>query len=220
MAQSTLMVKKRTRIGKGGARKTRKEGAIPAVIYGRETSPISLTVDPGELKKALATEAGENTLLELHIQDSDNGEEVTKLAILREVQYNHLTNRPIHFDFLEILLKEKIKVEVPIRIIGKAEGVKEGGILEEIRREIEVECFPNQIPNVFEVDVSKLGIGDSIHISDLPVSEGVEILHDPEDTIVTVLAPRVEEEAKPAAEVEAEAAEAEEKEGEEEGDEE
>jgi ribosomal protein L25, Ctc-form len=219
MAQSTLTVAKRKRIGKGGARKIRKEGSIPAVIYGRETEPIPLTINPVDLKKALSTEAGENTLLELHIQDGENGGEITKLAILRDIQYNYLTNRPIHFDFLEVLLKEKITVRVPVRIVGKAEGVKEGGILEEILREIEVECFPNQIPNAFEVDVSKLGIGDSIHIGDLAVSEGVAVLHDPEDTIVTIIAPK-EEVAEVPAEAAAETAEAEEKaEGEEGGEE-
>lgn len=204
MAQSILAVSKRDRIGKIGAKKVRKEGGLPAVVYGRETDPISLTIIPADLKKALATEAGENTLLELQIKGG--GEEISKLAILRNTQYDHLTNRPIHFDFQEILMKEKLTVKVPIRIVGKAEGVKTGGILEEILREIEVECFPNQIPNVFEVDVSKLGIGDSIHVRDLSVSEGVTLLHDPNDTVVTVLAPKAEEEAKPATEAGAEAA--------------
>jgi large subunit ribosomal protein L25 len=192
---------RRERTGKSGARKVRKEGAIPAVIYGRETEPIPLTVDPVELKRALSTEAGENTLLELHIKDGDG--EITKLAILRDVQYDYLTNRPIHFDFLEILMKEKITVGVPIKIIGKAEGVKGGGVLEEILREIEIECLPNQIPNAIEVDVSQLGIGDSIHVGDLSLPEGVTVLHDPEETIVTVLATREEVEAAPEAAAEA-----------------
>ena len=199
MAQSTLFVMKRNRVGKGVAKKIRKEGAIPAIFYGRETDPIPLTVNPLDLKKALSTEAGENTLLELHIKG--DGDEITKIALLRDVQYDHLKSLPIHFDFQEVQMKELITVKVPIRIIGKAQGVQEGGILEEILREIEVECLPTAIPNVIDVDVSQLGIGDSIHISDLSLSEGVTVLHEPEETIVTILSP-VMEEVKAAAPVE------------------
>lgn len=196
MAQSTLFVTRRNEVGKGAARKIRREGFIPAVLYGREMEPISLTVNPIDLKKALSTEAGENTLLELHVKG--DGEEITKIALLRDVQYDNLTSRPIHFDFQEILMKELITVKVPVEIVGKAPGIQEGGILEGILREIEVECLPASIPNVIEIDVSQLGIGDSIHISDLTLPEGVTVLHDPDETIVTILSP-VMEEVKPAA---------------------
>jgi large subunit ribosomal protein L25 len=197
MAQNTLFVTKRNGVGKGAARKIRREGFIPAVLYGRAMQPISLTVNPIDLKKALSTEAGENTLLELHVKS--DGEEITKIALLRDVQYDNLTSRPMHFDFQEILMKELITVKVPVDIVGKAPGIQEGGILEEILREIEVECLPTSIPNVIEIDVSQLGIGDSIHIGDLTLPEGVTILHDPDETIITILSP-VMEEVKPAAE--------------------
>ncbi len=210
MAQSTLSVMKREGVGKGVARKIRKQGAIPAILYGREMEPIPLTVSPLDLKKALSTEAGENTLLDLHIKEG--GEEITKMALLRDVQYDHLTSRPIHFDFQEILMKELITVKVPVEVIGKAPGILEGGILEEILREIDFECLPAAIPNVIKVDVSQLEIGDSIHIGDLTLPEGVTVLNDPDETIITILSP-VMEEAKPAA-VEAEAVVAEAKEGE------
>ncbi len=196
MTQSTLFVIKRNRVGKSIAKKIRREGSTPAVLYGRETESIPLTVNPLDLKKALSTEAGENTLLELHIKG--DGDEITKIALLRDVQYDHIKSRPIHFDFQEVQMKELITVKVPIRIVGRAQGVHEGGILEEILREIEVECLPAAIPNVIDVDVSRLGIGDSIHISDLSLSEGVTVLHEPEGTIVTILSP-VMEEVKPAA---------------------
>lgn len=196
MAQSTLFVTKRNTVGKGAARKIRREGFIPAVLYGREIEPISLTVNPIDLKKALSTEAGENTLLELHVKG--DGEEITKIALLRDVQYDNLTSRPIHFDFQEILMKELITVKVPVEVVGKAPAIQEGGILEEILREIEVECLPASIPNVIEIDVSQLGIGDSIHIGDLTLPEGVTVLHDPDETIITILSP-VMEEVKPAA---------------------
>ena len=116
-------------------------------------------------------------------------------------------------------MKEKLTVKVPVRIMGKAEGVKSGGILEEILREIEIECLPADIPNYIEVDVSNLGIGDSIHIGDLTLSENVTVLHEPDETIVTILSPTVEEvvTAVPTEEVAIQAgAETEAKEGEEE----
>jgi large subunit ribosomal protein L25 len=196
MAQSTLFVMKRNGVGKGAARKIRREGFIPAVLYGREMGPISLTVNPIDLKKALSTEARENTLLELHVKG--DAEEITKIALLRDVQYDNLTSRPIHFDFQEILMKEFITVKVPVEIVGKSPGIQEGGILEEILREIEVECLPTSIPNVIEIDVSQLGIGDSIHIGDVTLPEGVTVLHDQDETIITILSPAMEE-AKPAA---------------------
>ncbi len=218
MAQSTLVVDKREGVGKSAARKVRKGGAIPAVLYGKETDPIPLAVDLLEFKKALSTEAGENTLLELHIkQDS---EEITKLALLRDIQFDYLTSKPIHFDFQEVLMKEKLTVKVPVRIVGKAYGVKdEHGIMEEILREIEIECLPADIPNSYEVDVTRLGIGDSIHISDLAVSEKVTILHDPDETIVTIISPTVEKVVEAPAVAEAETATAgAEAQGKEEGD--
>jgi len=208
MAQSTLSVKRRKGIGKSAAKRIRKEGFIPGVLYGRDMEEsIPLTVNPLDLKRALSTEAKERTLLELKIRDDGGGEELTKITLLREVQYDHLTGRPLHFDFQEILMQEKITVEVPIEIVGKAVGVStHGGILEEILREIEVECLPAAIPTSIKIDVSNLDIGDSIHIGDIKFPEGVEVLHDSDETVVTVLAPAVEEVA-PKVEVAAEAEE-------------
>ncbi|TFG75903.1 MAG: 50S ribosomal protein L25/general stress protein Ctc [Thermodesulfobacteriales bacterium] len=192
MAQSTLNVLKRKRMGKSGAREIRKEGNIPAVLYGKGTETLSLVINPAELKEALSTDAGENTLLEIHVKDEEA--EIQKLSLLREVQYDYLTDKPIHLDFQALDMKEKITVTVPVQIEGSAKGVKEGGILEEILREISVECLPTNIPNSFSVDVTELEIGHSIHVGTLEIEEGVTILHENEDTIVTVLAPKVETE--------------------------
>ena len=197
MAQSTLTVKQRNRLGKGGARQVRRDGNIPSILYGRETEPIPIVVNPVDLKKALSTEAGENTLLEIKVEGGDG--EISKLALLRDIQFDYLTSQPIHLDFQEVQMKEKLNVRVPVRFLGIATGVKnEHGILEEILREIEIECFPKDIPNFIEVDVSALGLGDSIHIGDLMLSGDLTVQHEPDDTIVTVLAPRVEEVAAPA----------------------
>jgi len=190
MAQSTLNVIKRKRMGKSGAREIRKEGNIPAVLYGKGTETLSLVINPTELKEALSTDAGENTLLEIHIKDEEA--EIQKLSLLREVQYDYLTNKPIHLDFQALDMKEKITVAVPVLIEGRAKGVKEGGILDEILREISVDCLPTNIPNSYIIDVTELEIGHSIHVNSLEIEEGVEILHELEDTIVTVVAPKVE----------------------------
>jgi len=180
MAQSTLNVLKRKRMGKSGAREIRKEGNVPAVLYGKGTDTISLVINPSELKKALSTEAGENTLLEIHVKDGEA--DIQKLSLLREIQYDYLTSKPIHFDFQALDMNKKITVSVPVKIEGKAIGVKEGGILEEILREINVECLPTDIPNSFSVDVAELEIGHSIHVNVLEIKEGISILHDEEET--------------------------------------
>lgn len=192
MAQSTLNVIKRKRMGKSGAREIRKEGNIPAVLYGKGTETLSLVINPSELKEALSTDAGENTLLEIRIKDEEA--EIQKLSLLREVQYDYLTDKPIHLDFQALDMNVKITVAVPVHIEGSSIGVKEGGILEEILREISVECLPTNIPNSFSVDVTELEIGHSIHVNTLEIEEGINILHEDEDTIVTVLAPKVEAE--------------------------
>jgi large subunit ribosomal protein L25 len=190
MAQSTLTVTKRKRMGKSGAREIRKEGNVPAVLYGKGTEPLSLVINPSELKTALSTEAGENTLLDIRVKDGEA--ETPRLSLLREVQYDYLTSKPIHFDFQALDMKQNITVTVPVQLEGRPVGVKEGGVLEEVLREITVECLPVNIPNSFILEVTEMDIGDSIHISTLEVEEGVTILHDPEDTIVTVLAPKIE----------------------------
>lgn len=190
MAQNTLNVLKRVRMGKSGARAIRKEGNVPGVLYGRGEETLALVINPGDLKQALSTEAGENTLLEIVVEN--DSEKIKKLSLLREIQYDFITSKPIHFDFQTLDVSKKITVNVPVVITGKSKGVIEGGILEEILREISVECLPKDIPNSFEVDVSELEIGHSIHVNILEVTEGVDILHEDDDTIVTVQAPRVE----------------------------
>lgn len=202
MAQSTLNVVKRKRMGKNGAREIRKEGNVPAVLYGKGTEPLALVINPSELKTALSTEAGENTLLEIRIKEGDA--DIPKLSLLRDIQYDHLTSTPIHFDFQALDMNAKITVSVPVHLEGKPKGVKEGGILEEVLREISVECLPTNIPNSFTLEVDELDIGDSIHVSSLEIEEGVTILHELEDTIVTVLAPKVEEVEEPEEELEGE----------------
>lgn len=192
MAQSTLVVTKRVGLGKGESKRLREEGRIPAILYGKGSEPIPLIIDPSELKTALDTDAGINTLLELKIKEEDS--ETTKLTFLRDVQYNHITSMPVHFDFQELRMDKRIRVKVPVRITGRSKGVKEGGILEEIIRDIEVECLPGDIPNIFDLDVTELDLNHSLHVSDIEVDEKVEILNDPKSTIVSVIIPKAVEE--------------------------
>ncbi|HSG32796.1 MAG TPA: 50S ribosomal protein L25 [Thermodesulfobacteriota bacterium] len=193
MAQSVLNVKRRVRMGKSGSKAIRKEGNIPAVLYGKGSEPESIVVNPAELKEALSTDAGENTLLEMHISDWEGGNETTKLSLLRDVQMDYLKNKSIHLDFLELDMKQTFSVKIPVKIKGIPIGVREEkGMLEEIVREVEIECLPSDIPNEFVIDVTDLHITESIHVKDLEVSDKVTILDDPGSTIVTVLAPRVE----------------------------
>ncbi len=189
MAQSTLEVTLRGKSGKTGARKTRNEGNVPGVLYGKGLEPVSITVNPAALKQALSTEAGENTLLDVNYKDGDKT--VSRLSILSDAQYDFLTNKPLHFDFHALDVNKKITVNVPVRITGKAKGIKEGGILEEILREIPVECLPKDIPNSFEVDVTDLEIGHSIHVEVLKTSDQITLLKDDSEAIVTILAPKL-----------------------------
>lgn len=191
MAQSVINVKRRVRMGKSGSKAIRNEGNIPAVIYGKGSESISIVVNPTELKEALSTDAGENTLLEMHIKDGDK--EIRKLSLLREVQMDYITNKSIHLDFMELDMNKSFSLKVPVKIVGRPIGVhEEKGLLEEILREIEIECLPSDIPNVFEVEVSELHINDSIHVRDIEVSDKINVLDDPSSTVVTILTPRVE----------------------------
>jgi large subunit ribosomal protein L25 len=148
----------------------------------------------------------------MHIKDGKK--QITKLSVLREVQMDYITDKSIHLDFLELDMNKTFSVKVPVKILGTSIGVREEkGMLEEILREVEVECLPADIPNEFEIDVTNLHITESIHVKDLEVSDKVTILDDPGSTIVTVLAPRVEKTV--TAEEEAEGEEAAETEGEE-----
>lgn len=201
MERLVLTAELREGTGKGVARKLRAKGWIPAILYGPRTQPIPLTVSRKELSKALRTEAGGNVLIDLEIKDGDLSSR--KVVMIKEVQYDYLGKEILHTDFYEVAMDVMVTVEVPIHLVGRPEGAKLGGILDQIRRMVEIQCLPGDIPNSIEVDVSSLKIGDSIHISDIKFEKG-KILSDPGETIATVLAPIVEE--KKAEEVAPEAA--------------
>jgi len=203
MERPILTAEVREGAGKGAARRLRAEGRIPAIFYGPRSKPISLTIDSKEFAKSLQTEAGENVLIDLDIRKGDHPER--KVVMVKELQIDPLQRGILHTDFYEVAMDEVVTVEVPVRLVGKPEGIKMGGILEQIRRVLEVQCLPGDIPKSIDVDVTSLKIGDSVHVQEIQV-EKVKVLADSNFTIATVVPPAVEE--KPAEEVVAEAPEA------------
>jgi large subunit ribosomal protein L25 len=194
MAVISLSGERRSDIGKGGARKARAAGKIPGVVYGHKETPVAVAVSARDFQLALRHHQGSNAIVNLAV----DGGEFT--ALIRDVQYDPVTHNILHLDFQQISLTETIEVSVAVHLTGTAVGVKDaGGVLEPITREVEVRCLPTAIPAFFEVDVSHLGIGQSVHVRDLNIGD-VTVLTDPDVTLATVVAPTVVEE-KPAEEV-------------------
>jgi large subunit ribosomal protein L25 len=175
--------------GKQAAKRFRKNGMIPAVIYGHKEETTSICIDASEFTRMLRREKGDNVIVNL-----SSDEKQSKKTIIREVQRNPVTSEVIHVDFQHLIPTEMIEMDVPIVLVGTAAGVKEGGLLEHIVRKISVKCLPKNIPSHLELDVSELDIGASVHVSDLSIKD-VEILDRPEEAVVTVVVPRAYEEA-------------------------
>ncbi len=204
MERPVLGAEVREGIGKEKAKKLRVKGLVPAVFYGPRSNPIPLVVDAKEFAKTLQTEAGENVLIDLDIRKG--GQSERKVVMVKEIQNAPFEKIPLHTDFYEVAMDAMVTVEVPIHLLGKPEGTKVGGILEQVRRTIQIQCLPGDIPKSIDVDVTPLKIGDSIHVQDINV-EKAKILFDTNFTIVTVVPPMVEE--KPVAEAVAAPAEGE-----------
>ena len=190
MAEVSIDVELREGRGKSVTRKLRARGRIPAVVYGYGIEPLPLTVDPVQLeRKVRASHAGMNTLFDLVGVRSLAG----RTALLKEIQRHPVRGVPVHADFYVIDVTQKIQVKVPIHISGSAPGVLSGGVVEHSLREVEIACLPNAIPDEIIADVSALQVGDSLHVSDLALPEGVELRSDPALSVVSVLIPRAEE---------------------------
>ncbi|WP_462137550.1 50S ribosomal protein L25 [Candidatus Mycalebacterium sp.] len=187
MEKSSLTVKKRERTGKIGVSKVRKDKMIPAVIYGSGIDSVNIEVAPEDLKKALATDFERNTLLEINIENSDVR---PALSILKDVQKDPMTGKPKHLDFQSIDPNRTIRVDVSMDFVGKSQGMKDGGILEPLQRFFKIKCLPENIPSRIEVDITELEIGGSLRVGDLDFAEGLEVLNNPDDPVVMVIAPR------------------------------
>jgi large subunit ribosomal protein L25 len=168
----------------------RREGKIPAILYGPKTEPIKLSIDRLDLDPIFKSGAVAQKLLKLEIE----GVEGTSNVMIKEVQKHPVSRNLLHLDFYEVTMDHKIKVMVPVVTTGKSLGVEMGGMLQIIRRELEVFCLPDQIPENITVDITDLDIGDSLHVEDLSLEENIEIPAEVNFTILTVLAQKAEEE--------------------------
>ncbi len=180
-----LNAEKRNETGKGIARALRRGDEIPAVIYGHGRAPEALRVSRAELEKVLAV-AGASTVVELKL----GGKKLKTL--IREVQRHPTRLDVLHVDFLEIHAGEKLTVRAPIKLVGSPEGVRsQGGVLDQVLRDVEIRVLPSNLPEFIELDVTSLTVGHSLHVSDIKVPDA-EILDDPDSTVCTVVPPRVE----------------------------
>jgi len=195
----------RTTVGNGPARRLRQSGQLPAVLYGPGAETVLLSVNISDFDQVLKKSGAGQLLLNLVIQDSET---YTRSAMVKELQTHPVSRDFLHVDFYEIAMDRKIRVKVPIVTTGMAKGVELGGVLQIIRREIEVLCLPFEVPESFEIDVADLDIGDSIHVRDISQEGEIEFLEDENFTVVTLLIPKIEEEEEPAEEEEEEAEEA------------
>lgn len=196
MEQVVLNINVREETGKGVCRRIRSAGNVPAVVYGKGMEAVSAVVSHKELAAAIAGEGGRNRLISLK---GDNSLEGT-LVIVSDLLRDCLKGTLLHVDLHKISLTDKVKVTVPVNIVGNAVGVKEGGLLDFVMHEVEIECLPNQIPEHIDVDVTTLKIGSSFHVSSLNLDAGVKVLDDPSSTIVSVLGKAKEEVSVAAAE--------------------
>ncbi len=190
MERPVLTAEIREGVGKEKAKKLRSKGLIPAIFYGPRSQTIPLVIDYKELAKVLQTEAGENVLIDLDIRKGAQSDR--KVVMVKDIQIDPLQRIALHTDFYEVAMDERVTVEVPVHLIGKPEGTKMGGILDQVRRMIQIQCLPGEIPKSIDIDVSALKIGDSIHVQDIKV-EKAKIISETNFTIATVVPPVVEE---------------------------
>jgi len=177
-----LNVVQREKTGKGAGRSLRREGKIPAILYGVETEPMLLSIDAYELRTILRKKETGQPLVAL------KGLTGEVSALIKEVQMDPLTREYFHVDFLKVEKDRKVRTTVPFSFIGKSVGVDMGGIFRVVHREIEVICLPNQIPDVIEIDITKMDIGDTVRFSDLILPEGVTLPHGNNYTVAAIRA--------------------------------
>jgi large subunit ribosomal protein L25 len=193
--QTTLAAQVREKTGKGVARRLRAQSLIPAVVYGPHSKdPLPIAVDPKALREAIRTPHRLNTILTLKLDGAGD-----RVALLKNYQQDPVTRSLLHADFYEVRLDEPVTVPVPLALVGKAEGVASGGILQQNRREIEVSCLPKDIPEKIEVDVTHLKVAQALHVSDVKAPPGVKLRFATDYTVAVVAIPEKEEVVVPVA---------------------
>jgi large subunit ribosomal protein L25 len=185
MATATLAAELRNETGKGVARKLRAAGRVPAVIYGHNREPQSLSVNARELDRLLERVSAGSTVIELGLAAG------TARTLIREIQRHPVKRNVVHVDFQELVAGERITVNCPIVFVGTADGVRnQGGLLEEVMRELYISVDPASIPDHIDVDVTNVTIGHPLHVRDIQLPAGVQVLDDPDATVVAVSAPK------------------------------
>ena len=193
MDNLSLEVESRQEVGKSAARRLRRAGKVPGVIYGIQ-DPVPVTVNPKELESIFSQGAGENAVFQLNLAGEEKAE---RPVLVKELQRDAMNDQIVHADFLEIRMDQKIRISVPLAFEGENVGQKMGGVLSVLLRELEVECLPNAIPEEISVDISEVDIGDVIHVRDLTLPGEVDLITGLDDPIFTVIVPVEEEEEVP-----------------------
>ncbi len=183
MAEVTLEVTRRETTGKEVAKKLRRDGKVPAVVYGGHRDPVAITVDRKSVSELIQkSEHGIRSVFLLKMADSDQ----QRHAMIKELTINPISRKMTHIDFVRVVMDEMVKVTVPVHIVGTAIGVKEGGLLDFQVRDLHVECLPNAIPDSIDVDVTNLAHHEYIRVKDLKLPEGTKVSDDPERVVVGV----------------------------------
>ena len=201
METAKLTAQHRDATGKGAARSIRREGRIPGILYGSGIDNIKLSVDTSELERMFNSPQYSRGLINLRIKGD---KPYNKTVMVKELQTDPIKDHVLHLDLVEIRMDQKISTMVFVNTVGDPKGVEDGGILQIIRRELEVYCLPANIPEQIDIDVSGMEIGDSIHVSEIQVEGDVEIPYDADFTVVTLVSPKMEAEEEPGEEEEGE----------------
>jgi large subunit ribosomal protein L25 len=185
MEQIEITAKLREKVGKYAARKSRKGDIVPAVCYGKNSEPVHIEVSTLQVKKAINTPYRTNTVINLKI--TSDKETISKKVLVKDVQKDVFGKKILHMDFIEVKDDQPVRIKVPIILTGKAKGVAEGGILQQIMRELDLKCLPKDIPVAIEHDITNLGIGGAIHVKDLKVPENAKVLVDKDRTVAVIV---------------------------------
>jgi large subunit ribosomal protein L25 len=185
MADVILKAEPRNDLGSRNAGRYRREGKLPAVVYGLDTETLSVLVSAHDLDHALHSESGANTLITLQLDGEDDA-----LALARQIQRHPTRNELVHVDFVRVRRDVAVTAEIPLTLEGDPQGAKEGGMLEQVLFTITVEALPGNIPTQISVDVSALGLGDQLHIENLTIPSGVDVQHEPDELVAQVSVPR------------------------------
>lgn len=197
MDRYQVTAKRRENTGKGAARALRRMGDMPAVLYGANIDSVPLSVNIHNMEVLLNNVSPSQALLDLHIE---NGAKDKRTVMIKELQIDPVKFKYLHVDLYEVKMDQQITTTVPVATTGTSKGVEEGGILQIIRRELEVNCLPGDIPDQIEIDITDLDVGDSVHVEDIPLGEKIEIPYETNFTVLTVVSPAMEKEVEPGAE--------------------